>query len=138
MGTGDINVIFDEKTSMMTVTNKENQIILKETAPIQYKEGSTIQTLGTDENEYFYGGGTQNGRFSHKGEKIDIVNSNNWVNGGVASPNPFYWSTKGYGVVRNIGSQKLMILQVMNKSQQRTMKNVLMHISLLIQHQKKF
>lgn len=101
IGTGDINVIFDEKTSMMTVTNKENQIILKETAPIQYKEGSTIQTLGTDENEYFYGGGTQNGRFSHKGEKIDIVNSNNWVNGGVASPNPFYWSTKGYGVVRN-------------------------------------
>ena len=51
---------------------------MKETAPIQYKEGSTIQTLGTDENEYFYGGGTQNGRFSHKGEKIDIVNSNNW------------------------------------------------------------
>ena len=101
IGTGDINVIFDEKTSMMTVTNKENQIILKETAPILYKEGSTIQTLGTDENEYFYGGGTQNGRFSHKGEKIDIVNSNNWVNGGVASPNPFYWSTKGYGVVRN-------------------------------------
>lgn len=99
--TGDVNIVFDETTSMMTVTNKANQIILKETAPIQYKEGSTIQTLATDENEYFYGGGTQNGRFSHKGEKIDIVNSNNWVDGGVASPNPFYWSTKGYGVVRN-------------------------------------
>ena len=52
-------------------------------------------------DRYYYGGGTQNGRFSHKGEKIKIVNSNNWVDGGVASPNPFYWSTAGYGVVRN-------------------------------------
>ena len=99
--TGDINIIVDEQTSMVTVTNKAGQVVLKETAPLQYKDGSTIQTLATDENEYFYGGGTQNGRFSHKGEKIDIVNSNNWVDGGVASPNPFYWSTKGYGVVRN-------------------------------------
>ena len=84
--TGNINIVFDEKTSMMTVTNKDNQVILKETAPIQYKEGSTIQTLATDKDEYFYGGGTQNGRFSHKGKKIEIVNSNNWVDGGVASP----------------------------------------------------
>ncbi|WP_278567556.1 discoidin domain-containing protein [Amedibacillus dolichus] len=99
--TKDIKIVFDEKTSMMTVTNKDNQVILKETAPIQYKEGSTIQTLATDKDEYFYGGGTQNGRFSHKGKKIEIVNSNNWVDGGVASPNPFYWSSKGYGVVRN-------------------------------------
>ena len=36
-----------------------------------------------------------------KGTAIQIVNTNNWVDGGVASPNPFYWSTAGYGVVRN-------------------------------------
>ena len=30
---------------------------------------------------------------------------NNWVSGGVASPNPFYWSTNGYGVVRNTFKQ---------------------------------
>ena len=28
--TGNINIVFDEKTSMMTVTNKDNQVILKE------------------------------------------------------------------------------------------------------------
>ncbi len=99
--TGDVNIIVNEATSMMTVTNKANEIIIQETAPLQYKDGSTIQTLSTDKDEYFYGGGTQNGRFSHKGQNIKIVNSNNWVDGGVASPNPFYWSTKGYGVVRN-------------------------------------
>ncbi|MEJ8737593.1 discoidin domain-containing protein [Erysipelotrichaceae bacterium HCN-30851] len=99
--TNDVNIVIDEATSMMTVTNKANEVIIQETAPLQYKDGSTIQSLATDKNEYFYGGGTQNGRFSHKGENIKIVNSNNWVDGGVASPNPFYWSTKGYGVVRN-------------------------------------
>ena len=43
----------------------------------------------------------QNGRFSHKGKAIAIENTNNWVDGGVASPTPFYWSTKGYGVMFN-------------------------------------
>ena len=41
----------------------------------------------------------QNGRFSHRGKVIQIVNSNNWVDGGVASPTPYYWSTGGYGVM---------------------------------------
>ncbi len=100
MITDQITITVDKETSMMTVTSGD-QVIVKETAPLQYKAGSTIQTLASSEDEYYYGGGTQNGRFSHKGEKIKIVNSNNWVDGGVASPNPFYWSTAGYGVVRN-------------------------------------
>lgn len=41
----------------------------------------------------------QNGRFSHKGKVISIVNSNSWTDGGVASPTPYYWSTAGYGVM---------------------------------------
>ncbi|MDR2804482.1 MAG: DUF5110 domain-containing protein, partial [Dysgonamonadaceae bacterium] len=49
--------------------------------------------------EYFYGGGVQNGRFSHKGQAIAIENQNSWTDGGVASPAPFYWSTNGYGVL---------------------------------------
>ncbi len=100
MMTDQITITVDKETSMMTVTSGD-QVIVKETAPLQYKAGSTIQTLASSEDEYYYGGGTQNGRFSHKGEKIKITNSNNWVDGGVASPNPFYWSTAGYGVVRN-------------------------------------
>ena len=35
------------------------------------------------------GGGTQNGRFVHTGETINIANESNWTDGGVASPNPF-------------------------------------------------
>ena len=37
--------------------------------------------------------------FSHKGKSIRIVNTNQWTDGGVASPTPFYWSTEGYGVM---------------------------------------
>lgn len=98
---GGITITVDKATAMMTVTNAQGETVIKEAAPIQYRNGSTIQTLATSPDEYFYGGGTQNGRFSHKGEVINITNSNNWVDGGVASPNPFYWSTNGYGVVRN-------------------------------------
>jgi hypothetical protein len=55
--------------------------------------------LADSNNEYFYGGGVQNGRFSHKGKIIAIENQNSWTDGGVASPVPFYWSTAGYGVM---------------------------------------
>lgn len=100
LATDKMTIKIDKATSMISVESN-GKTVLKESAPLQYKAGSTIQTLATDENEYFYGGGMQNGRFSHKGTKINIVNENNWVDGTVTSPNPFYWSTKGYGVVRN-------------------------------------
>ena len=41
------------------------------------------------------------GRFVHTGKKIQIVNESAWMDGGVASPNPFYYTTGGYGVLRN-------------------------------------
>src|SRR5699024_10168989 len=55
----------------------------------------------TNDDEYFFGGGTQNGRFTHKGKSINIANESGWTDGEVSSPNPFYWSTEGYGVLRN-------------------------------------
>lgn len=62
----------------------------------------TFQYLDTDENEFFYGGGMQNGYFSHKGAKIKISKeTENWDNGAVPNPVPFYMSTKGYGAFRN-------------------------------------
>ena len=67
--------------------------------PAEFKKGKTQITLNRDSHDYFYGGGCQNGRFSHQGQRIAIVNTNNWVDGGVASPAPFYWSTSGYGVM---------------------------------------
>lgn len=85
----------------MTLKRTDGTVVWQEAAPIQYKTGSTIQSFVKNEGENFYGGGTQNGRFVHTGESIKIENLNNWVSGGVASPNPFYWSTNGYGVLRN-------------------------------------
>jgi alpha-glucosidase (family GH31 glycosyl hydrolase) len=62
----------------------------------------TFQYLETDENEYFFGGGMQNGYFSHKGTKIKISKeTEHWDNGAVPNPVPFYMSTKGYGAFRN-------------------------------------
>ena len=60
---------------------------------------TTTVSFKTPQDEYLFGGGVQNGRFSHKGHKINVVNENNWTDGGVCSPAPFFWSTAGYGVM---------------------------------------
>lgn len=101
---GTVTVIFDKDTALMSVKNGEN-VVLEETSALEIGDNSTVQTLAAADNEYFYGGGTQNGRFAHKGDTIQIANTNNWVDGGVSSPNPFYWSTDGYGVMRNTFKQ---------------------------------
>jgi alpha-glucosidase (family GH31 glycosyl hydrolase) len=62
----------------------------------------TFQYLETVENEYFFGGGMQNGYFSHKGNKIKISKeTENWDDGAVPNPVPFYMSTAGFGAFRN-------------------------------------
>ncbi|MEZ5084590.1 MAG: glycoside hydrolase family 31 protein, partial [Bacteroidales bacterium] len=62
----------------------------------------TFQYLEPLDDEYFYGGGMQNGYFSHKGTKIKISKEiQNWDDGAVPNPVPFYISTKGYGAFRN-------------------------------------
>ena len=102
ISTDIVELRVEKATSKMELFNKKtNKTIWKEKEPLKHKGNSTIQTLESSEDEYFYGGGMQNGRFSHKGKKINIKNENNWVDGGVASPNPFYFSTKGYGVMRH-------------------------------------
>ncbi|MEG1287631.1 MAG: glycoside hydrolase family 31 protein [Clostridium sp.] len=102
ISTNSIELRVEKATGKMELINKEtNKTMWKEAEPLKYKSNETIQTLETTSDEYFYGGGVQNGRFSHKGESINIVNENNWVDGGVASPTPFYWSTTGYGIMRN-------------------------------------
>ncbi len=96
-----IKMIVDKVKGTIKLTKTDGTIIFEEESTIQLSETTSFQTLKTNASEYFFGGGTQNGRFSHKGNRIAIVNTNNWTDGGVASPNPFYWSTKGYGMVRN-------------------------------------
>ena len=96
--TGKIKLQLDKTTALLKVTDlTTNRIAFEEVQPVAYEKGKTILTLKENPDEYFYGGGVQNGRFSHKGKAIAIENQNSWTDGGVASPTPFYWSTNGYG-----------------------------------------
>lgn len=100
VSTSRIAVRFDRQTGLMSVTDlATNETVVEETAPASFENDKCTLTFKERAGEYFYGGGVQNGRFSHKGKSIAIENTNNWVDGGVASPTPFYWSTKGYGVM---------------------------------------
>lgn len=98
--TRKIKVEFDKNTTLMKVTNLETgTIALEQAEPVSFDKERVILKLKETPQEYFYGGGVQNGRFSHKGKTISIENQNSWTDGGVASPNPYYWSTGGYGLM---------------------------------------
>jgi len=100
--TGNTQVAFNKKTGLMSVyrvAGSTKNIVLSETEPALYETNKVTLTFQEQPDEYFYGGGVQNGRFSHKGKIIAIENQNSWTDGGVASPTPFYWSTKGYGMM---------------------------------------
>lgn len=104
LSTGVISVSFDKEDGTMSVKDlRSGRDVLRQTAPVIFETRSgkarTVLTLAEAPGEYFYGGGVQNGRFSHKGQVINIVNENSWTDGGVASPAPYYWSTAGYGIM---------------------------------------
>jgi hypothetical protein len=82
--------------------DKDNVIpIWRETRALTYGP-STIQTLARGENENFYGGGMQNGYFSHRDTAVNIrLNTRGWGDGTTPNPAPFYMSTAGYGAFRN-------------------------------------
>ena len=94
-----ISVEIDKATGLLTLYNKEGKAVVSQAAPVNFAKGGYDLRLNMKDNEYFYGGGVQNGRFSHRGERISIVNTNSWTDGGVCSPAPMYWSTAGYGVM---------------------------------------
>lgn len=70
-------------------------------APLAFTSETSSEFLKQSPNEFYYGGGMQNGRFSHKGKKIAIKNTNLAGNGAVAAPVPFFWSNAGFGELRN-------------------------------------
>lgn len=98
--TPQISIELNKQSGILQITDlRTNQLVARTlTTPI-IEKGKVCLQWACMPDEYFYGGGVQNGRFSHRGHKIAIENTNNWVDGGVASPTPFYWSTKGYGIM---------------------------------------
>lgn len=97
--TDEIKILIDKANALFSIKNRTDNIVLQSVRPFEFTSKSVSWTLKADKDEYFYGGGVQNGRFSHKGKIIAIENQNSWTDSGVASPNPYYWSTKGYGIM---------------------------------------
>lgn len=98
--TAKIKVVFNKDNSLFKLIRlSDNSTVAESNVPFEFTPKSVSISLKENKDEYFYGGGVQNGRFSHKGKIIAIENTNNWTDGGVASPTPFYWSTAGYGVM---------------------------------------
>ena len=68
--TGKIKVWLDKKTSLLKVTNlATNTVVVEELEAPLFEKGKVTLTLKENPQEYFYGGGVQNGRFSHKGNR---------------------------------------------------------------------
>ena len=96
--TPKIEITVCKKSGQMKVTDlTTGKVAFEEAVPVLFKNAKTTITLKKNNGEFFYGGGVQNGRFSHAGKAIDIENQSSWTDGGVASPAPFFWSTNGYG-----------------------------------------
>ncbi len=99
--TGDMTLVYTKANSTFELLDADGKQIWKEVKPLELTPNKTTQTLSTGLDEFYYGGGQQNGYFSHKGTKIDIRADGNWNEGGHPNPAPFYMSNKGYGVLRH-------------------------------------
>lgn len=99
ISSGKVSIMLDKHSSRIRVLNGEKKKVAEINGPVQFSKKQVTLSLKENPGEYFWGGGVQNGRFSHKGKAIAIENQNSWTDGGVASPTPFYWSTNGYGLM---------------------------------------
>lgn len=90
-----------DKTRVEIFSQNNEKLFSNDGLPLKNEKGHLGLKLSSLPNEYFFGGGTQNGFVNLKGKKIQIENQNMWTEGGVASPVPFFFSTRGYGVLMN-------------------------------------
>ena len=98
--TEKVQLEFNKASSLLKLVRlSDGKVLVNQLAAPTIGKKEVSLTFDSLENEYFFGGGVQNGRFSHRGKSIAIENQNSWTDGGVASPNPYYWSTRGYGVM---------------------------------------
>jgi len=98
--TDALTLTLDKATAQFELLDAKGESLWKEVSPIDFDK-QTVQTLSTGIDEQFFGGGQQNGYFTHKGRKISIRADGNWNEGGHPNPAPFYMSNKGYAVLRN-------------------------------------
>ncbi len=85
-----------------SLTTADGTPVWSEAAPLDLDAAKgTTQSLTTTADEFFYGGGQQNGYLSHKGRTIEIRADGNWDEGGHPNPAPWYMTNTGYGVLRH-------------------------------------
>jgi hypothetical protein len=84
-------------------------VLMSEALPLSWNRHSMWQTSARDvapsptglSKEWFFGGGMQNGRWSHRDTSITIAVDYNWDRGGHPNSAPWYVSSAGFGVLRN-------------------------------------
>ncbi len=85
----------------MALYGADNKTLkFEELSPLTYGQ-KTYQQIRRQDDEYFFGGGMQNGRFSHRDSLVKIAVSGGWDDGDVPNPAPFMMSSKGWGAFRN-------------------------------------
>lgn len=77
------------------------KLIWRQLGPVDLEADRNIETLSSDAHEQFFGGGQQNGSFAFKGKLMEIGYSGGWEEGDRPNPAPFFFSSAGYGVLRN-------------------------------------
>jgi len=79
----------------------DRTVIWQEDKPLRWSTHGMRQSLTRGADEQFFGGGEQNGSFSHRGQTMHVGNNFNWNEGGWNNSQPFYLSSAGYGVFRD-------------------------------------
>jgi alpha-glucosidase len=96
-----VRLLIDKNTARMTLLRADGSLVWQETAPLSFDDAGATQHLARGAREQFLGGGMQNGRFSHRGQTIEIDRDFDWDDGGNPNAVPYYMSSSGYGVLRN-------------------------------------
>lgn len=99
--TGAAKLTITKSPITLHLAKADGTVLWDETAPLSWTASGTTQSLKQGTKEQFFGGGMQNGRFSHRDQQITISKDYNWNDGGNPNASPFYVSSKGYGVLRN-------------------------------------
>ncbi|HBG90797.1 TIM-barrel domain-containing protein [Lactobacillus acetotolerans] len=99
---GIYQIIFQQKPALMSIFDENlHRTRMTQIAPIELDKDQTTEFLKQNKNEFYFGGGMQNGYFSHKGRRINIKRDKITGKDGVLTQVPFFWSNAGFGELRN-------------------------------------
>jgi len=93
-----------QKSPLQFAMFRDDVQVWKEAVGVSKNSTATFQTLLPSDDEQFFGGGMQNGRFAHKGHRIRVSTDGNWADGGNPNAAPVWFSSAGFGIYRNTWS----------------------------------